>query len=161
MKQRVTGIGGIFFKARDPKQLGTWYKKHLGIPVEGWGGWGFEWRDTNDPKVKGHTIWSPFDEDSTYFKPSKKPFMINLRVRDLKKVLAALKREGVKVDKKVDESGYGKFGWIMDPEGTRIELWEPPVEKPKEKATTKKTVAKAVKTPAKAKRKASKQKAKA
>lgn len=151
MKQRVTGIGGIFFKARDPKKLGTWYKKHLGIPVEAWGGWGFEWRDTANPKIKGHTIWSPFDEDSTYFKPSKKPFMLNLRVGDLKKVLAALKREGVKVDKKVDESAYGKFGWIMDPEGTRIELWEPPVEKPKKKAATKKA---AKKPAAKAKKKA-------
>ncbi|MES2696785.1 MAG: VOC family protein [Verrucomicrobiota bacterium] len=148
MKQRVTGIGGIFFKAEDPKKLGAWYKKHLGIPVEEWGGWGFRWRDAKNPKKSGHTIWSPFGADTDYFKPSKKPFMVNLRVDNLKRVLAELKREGIAVDPKVEESEFGKFSWIMDPEGTRIELWEPPVEKPKKKSAKKapkkkaKTVAK-------------------
>lgn len=126
MKKRVTGIGGIFFKAKDPEKLGKWYAKHLGIPVEGWGGWQFTWRHDDNPRKKGHTIWSPFPADSAYFKPSRKPFMINLRVDDLHGVLKALRKEGIWVDKRIEESEFGKFGWIMDPDGTRIELWEPP-----------------------------------
>ena len=126
-KPRVTGIGGIFFKAKDPKKIQQWYTKHLGLPLDPtWGGWQWEWRDAKAPKKKGTTVWNAFDAKTKYFRPSKKPFMINYRVEDLTKVLAALKKEGVWVDPKVDSSEFGKFGWIMDCEGNRIELWEPP-----------------------------------
>ena len=132
-KPRVTGIGGIFFKAKNPKKLQAWYKKHLGLPLDpAWGGWSFEWRDAKNPKRKGATVWSAFDADTGYFKPSKKPFMINYRVANLKRVLAELKKERVWIDPKSGEdSEFGKFGWIMDCDGNRIELWEPP--KPKKK----------------------------
>ncbi len=132
MKTRVTGLGGIFFKAINQKKVSAWYKKHLGLPVQDWGGATFEWRDAKRPQKKGATLWSPFAADTTYFKPSKKPFMLNFRVANLKRVLAELKKEKVWVDPKVDESEFGKFGWIMDCEGNRIELWQPP--QPKRKA---------------------------
>jgi predicted enzyme related to lactoylglutathione lyase len=124
--QRVTGIGGIFFKARDPKTLGEWYRRHLGLAVEDWGGVAFKWATAANPAGTGSTIWSPFKEESTYFAPSEKPFMVNYRVCDLHALLAALRDEGCTVDAKVEESEYGKFGWVMDPEGNRLELWEPP-----------------------------------
>lgn len=126
-EQRVTGIGGIFFKAKDAPKLRAWYQRHLGLPIDpSWGGCAFEWREAGNPRRKGSTIWSAFDGDTGYFKPSRKPFMVNYRVADLQSVLAALRREGVAVDPKVEESEFGKFGWVMDPEGHRIELWEPP-----------------------------------
>jgi len=126
-KRRVTGIGGIFFKAKDPKKLQAWYRRHLGLPLDPtWGGWQFEWRDASRPKKKGTTVWNAFAADTKYFRPSKKQFMINYRVADLAGVLAALKKEGVAVDPKTEASEYGKFGWAMDCEGNRIELWEPP-----------------------------------
>jgi len=131
MSPRVTGIGGIFFKAKDPKGLGKWYRKHLGIQVEEWGGWTFPWRDAGKPRRKGATIWSPFKIDTDYFSPSRKPFMLNFRVDDLDDVIAALKGEGVRVLKGIEESEFGRFGWIVDPEGTKIELWEPPDAKRK------------------------------
>ena len=132
-KSRVTGLGGIFFKAKDTAKLGAWYRKHLGLPVDpNWNGWAFEWRDAQKPQAKGQTIWSLFDADTKYFGRGKQTFMVNYRVADLKRVLAALKREGVWVDPKSGEpSEYGKFGWILDPEGNRIELWEPPAPKRK------------------------------
>lgn len=124
--KRVTGIGGIFFKADDPKKLRDWYAKHLAIPIEEWGGVAFKWREQEDPKREGYTVWSPFEKDTDYFTPSKKPFMINFRVENLDAVLDQLQSEGVTVDSKREESELGKFGWIMDPEGNRIELWQPP-----------------------------------
>jgi predicted enzyme related to lactoylglutathione lyase len=128
--QRVTGIGGIFFKADDAPKLREWYKKHLGLPVDPtWGGCMFHWRDAKNPREKKYTVWSAFEGDTKYFKPSKKPFMINFQVTNLKRVLAALKREGVAVNDKIEESEFGKFGWVMDPEGHRIELWQPPQPK--------------------------------
>lgn len=133
MKTRVTGLGGIFFKASDQKKVGAWYKKHLGLPVEDWGGMSFQWRDAKRPAKKGATIWSPFAADTDYFKPSEKPFMLNFRVANLKLVLAQLKKEKVWVDPKTDESEFGKFGWIMDCDGNRVELWEPPQPKRKSK----------------------------
>jgi len=124
--KRVTGIGGIFFKAKDPKALREWYSKHLGIESENWGGFAFQWKD--DPRAdNGYTIWSVFPDDTKYFEPSKQPFMINFRVADLTSLLAQLRNEGVEVDPKSgDDSDFGKFGWVIDPEGNRIELWEPP-----------------------------------
>ena len=127
MKKRVTGIGGIFFKATNPKKLQAWYKKHLGLPLApGWGGWQFHWREAKNPRKKGCTVWSAFAADTNYFKPGKKPFMINCRVANLKRVLVELRQEGVTVDAKTEESAFGKFGWVMDCDGNRIELWEPP-----------------------------------
>ena len=128
--KRVTGIGGIFFKAKDPEKLRAWYKKHLGLPIDpAWGGWPFEWREAGNPKAKGMTVWNPFEAGSDYFGAKEQRFMVNYRVANLKKVVAALKKEGVWVDPKIDESEWGKFAWIKDSEGQRIELWEPP--KPK------------------------------
>lgn len=124
--KRVTGIGGIFFKAKDPKALGEWYRKHLGIEVEDWGGFGFRWNSPDNPEGVGSTIWSPFAADSGYFAPSTAPFMINYRVHDLHALLAALRAEGVTVMDKVEESEFGKFGWAIDPEGNKLELWQPP-----------------------------------
>ena len=123
--RRVTGIGGVFFKAKDPKALGEWYRTHLGMNVEEWGGVAFRWIEDN-PDAKGTTIWSPFKDDTTYFAPSTSSFMINYRVEDLHGVLARLREEGCAVDEKVEESAYGKFGWVMDPEGNKLELWQPP-----------------------------------
>jgi len=126
--KHVTGIGGIFFKAQNADVLRAWYAKHLGMPVESWGGLQFHWRRDEDPRSRGYTVWSVFDADTRYFDPSEKPFMINYRVDDLDAVLAALRSEGVTVEEKIEESEYGRFGWAMDPEGNRIELWEPPEE---------------------------------
>jgi predicted enzyme related to lactoylglutathione lyase len=124
--KRVTGIGGVFFKARDPKALGEWYRTHLGFNVEDWGGVAFRWVTPDNPTGTGTTIWNPFQEDTSYFAPSTARFMINFRVHDLQALLAALRAEGCDVDAKVEESEYGKFGWVQDPEGNRIELWQPP-----------------------------------
>jgi catechol 2,3-dioxygenase-like lactoylglutathione lyase family enzyme len=124
--KRVTGIGGIFFKSRDPKALGEWYRQHLGLEVADWGGVAFKWVTSENPTGTGTTTWSPFKEDTSYFAPSMASFMINFRVHDLHALLAALRSEGCAVDDKVDESEYGKFGWVLDPEGNRVELWEPP-----------------------------------
>jgi predicted enzyme related to lactoylglutathione lyase len=123
--ERVRGIGGVFFKARDPKALAAWYQEHLGVPVEKWGGASFSWRE-HDPAGTAKTAWSLFAEDTRYFDPSPASFMINFRVDDLDAMLAQLRGAGVTVDDKVDDSEYGKFGWAMDPEGNRIELWQPP-----------------------------------
>ncbi|HKR22138.1 MAG TPA: VOC family protein [Pyrinomonadaceae bacterium] len=122
--KRVTGIGGIFFKSKDPDGLRDWYRKHLGIEAESWGAT-FRWRD--DPRAdNGSTAWSVMPETTKYFQPADKPFMINYRVADLTSLLEQLRAEGVEVDDKTDESEFGKFGWIMDPDGNRLELWEPP-----------------------------------
>ncbi|MCG6118513.1 MAG: VOC family protein [Aquimonas sp.] len=124
--QRVTGIGGIFFKAKDPKALGQWYARHLGIAVEEWGGAAFKWAGPDNPSGVGTTVWSPFKESTEYFAPSEAPFMINYRVPDLHALLAVLRSEGCTVEDKVEESEFGLFGWVMDPEGNKVELWQPP-----------------------------------
>ena len=123
--KRVTGIGGIFFKARDAASLREWYRRHLGIDVQDWGGAGLLWRDDPDAQ-NGVTVWTIFDGETKYFQPSTAPFMINYRVADLRAVLDVLRSEGCTVDDRIEESEFGKFGWVMDPEGNRIELWEPP-----------------------------------
>jgi catechol 2,3-dioxygenase-like lactoylglutathione lyase family enzyme len=124
--KRVTGIGGVFFKARDPQVLREWYRDHLGFDLEEWGGAVFRWATPSNPGGTGTTAWSLFEESSTSFAPSTAPFMINYRVADLHSLLAALRAEGCNVDDQVDESELGKFGWVMDPEGNRVELWQPP-----------------------------------
>ncbi|MBS0445381.1 MAG: VOC family protein [Proteobacteria bacterium] len=124
--KRVTGIGGVFFKSQDPKALGEWYRTHLGMDVQGWGGVKFSWVTPENPSGTGTTIWTPFKSDTTHFGPGGASFMINFRVQDLHALLAALRAEGCDVEDKVDESEFGKFGWVRDPEGNRVELWEPP-----------------------------------
>jgi len=124
--KRVTGIGGIFFQARDPAALHAWYKKHLGIDVQEWGGTAFQWADEAGTPMKGITIWSIGAADGNYFAPSTSPFMVNYRVEDLASLLQALRNEGCNVLEKTDNSEYGKFGWVMDPEGNKVELWQPP-----------------------------------
>lgn len=124
--KRVTGIGGIFFNARDPGTLRAWYKSHLGIDVQDWGGAAFNWTDADGKPFAGTTAWSIGAAASNPFAPSTAPFMVNYRVADLRGLLAALRAEGCTVLDKLDESEYGKFGWVMDPEGNKIELWEPP-----------------------------------
>ena len=128
--QRVTGIGGVFFKAKDTKALAAWYQKHLGIPFGENSYHSFKWLNENNPAVPGQTVFSFFGAGSDYFSPSEKPFMINFRVKDLEALLKVLEEEGVEVvGKAVDYGEYGKFGWCMDPEGNKIELWEPLDEK--------------------------------
>ena len=122
--QRVTGIGGIFFKSPDPKALSAWYRDHLGLDVSDWGGAIFRWGGSDSPS--GTTIWSPFADDTNYLAPSSAPFMINFRVADLDALLAALRVEGCTVLDKTDSSEQGKFGWVIDPDGNKIELWQPP-----------------------------------
>ena len=123
---RVTGIGGIFIKAKDPDGLRDWYREHLGLDVQDWGGVAFRWHEPGRPDINGSTVWSVMPESSDYFAPSTAPFMVNYRVEDLHALLGLLRKEGCQVDDKVEESEYGKFGWVMDPEGNRVELWEPP-----------------------------------
>jgi predicted enzyme related to lactoylglutathione lyase len=126
--KRVTGIGGVFFKCKDPEKTRTWYKDHLGIQSDQYGAM-FQWRQASDPTKIGCTVWSPFQDKSDYFDPSKKPFMFNYRVHDLEKLLELLKEEGVQIAGEMETFDYGKFAWIMDPEGNKIELWEPIDEK--------------------------------
>jgi predicted enzyme related to lactoylglutathione lyase len=121
--QKVTGIGGVFIKAKEPKVLAAWYQEHLGIGFDGNTYVAFDW--TNDSANPGSTVFSFFKESSDYFKPSEKNAMLNFRVHDLDALLAALKEKNVWVDEKTESYEYGKFGWTMDPEGNKIELWQP------------------------------------
>jgi len=125
--KRVTGVGGIFFKAKDAKKLMAWYQKHLGIKPEQEGSTTamFQWREEDHAEHFGQTVWAIFPNDTKYFDPSSSQFMINFRVSNLSETLDQLRKEGVRVDDDVVEYDFGKFGWIMDPEGNRIELWEP------------------------------------
>lgn len=114
-RERVTGIGGVFFRARDPQALASWYEEHLGVPVtEGYAIF---------PESR-NTVWSPFAEDTDYW-PSGKQGMVNFTVRDLDAMLEQLRKAGVPVDDRVEDHEYGRFGWATDPEGNRFELWEP------------------------------------
>ena len=124
--KRVTGIGGIFFQARDPAALRAWYQAHLGIDVLPWGGAAFRWTDAEGQPMSGTTIWSIGDVKNDSFAPSRSAFMINYRVADLNALLQALRDEGCHVVDKTDDSEYGKFGWVIDPEGNKVELWQPP-----------------------------------
>ena len=121
---KVTGIGGIFFKSKDPKSLRAWYQEHLGFYVNAYGSV-FEWKQAKDSNKKGFTQWSPFKESTTYFAPSTKEFMINYRVQNIAALLQNLKLKNVKILDTLETYDYGKFIHIMDLEGNKIELWEP------------------------------------
>ncbi|MEO2059013.1 MAG: VOC family protein [Mesonia sp.] len=122
MKKRVTGLGGFFFKSENPDAAKNWYKEHLGLDTDQYG-CTFWWKDKEGNDCS--TQWSPMDEKTEYFQPSQKQFMMNFRVENLEDLLAALKEEGVTIVGEPEEYSYGKFGWILDPEGNKIELWEP------------------------------------
>ncbi|HZR20491.1 MAG TPA: VOC family protein [Verrucomicrobiae bacterium] len=121
--ERVTGIGGVFFKAQNPEALATWYRSHLGMCAGG-DHTDFEWREKDNPNQIGRTVWSLFRADTDSFGPGSKPFMINYRVANLERMLNQLRSQGVTVEK-IEDYDYGRFAWITDPEGNRIELWEP------------------------------------
>ena len=124
--KRVTGIGGIFFQAKDPVALRAWYQKHLGIDVQDWGGTAFTWTDGAGNPTTGTTVWSIGPAGGDSYAPSTSTFMINYRVADLAALLLALREEGCNVLENTDDSEFGKFGWVMDPEGNKVELWQPP-----------------------------------
>ncbi len=124
--ERVTGIGGLFFKARDPKALAAWYRDHLGLPIgEGQTNGTFSSGGDDEAAAPELTVWSLFPEDTTYFAPSEAPFMVNYRVENLDRMLDQLRAAGATVEDRVEDYGYGRFGWATDPEGNRFELWEP------------------------------------
>ena len=122
--KKVTGIGGIFFKSKDPNKIKEWYQKHLGINATQYGAV-FEWYEGDDNTKKGLTTWSPFSETTKSFEPSAKDFMINYRVENLEALVAELKKEGVTILDKIETFDYGKFVHILDGEGNKVELWEP------------------------------------
>jgi len=122
--KKVTGIGGVFFKCADPSKMNEWYAKHLGLPVSQYGTT-FEWREMDDPEKTGQTVWSTFPSDTKYFGPSEKDFMINYRVEHIEALVEELKNAGVTIVDDIASYDYGKFVHILDPEGNKIELWEP------------------------------------
>lgn len=122
--KKVTGIGGVFFKCKDSKNIIEWYKTHLGLHTDQYGST-FEWRQSDEPNKKGFTQWSPFSESTTYFAPSEKEFMINYRVENLEGLVVELRSAGVTIVDEMETFDYGKFIHILDPEGNKIELWEP------------------------------------
>jgi len=123
--ERVTGIGGVFFKSEDPKKLQAWYVEHLGVPDEG-GYVAFRWMEKDRPGEEGMTVWSTFPKDTKHYQPSSAPFMINYRVRDLDAMLVQLRAAGVETVGEPESGPYGRFAWVMDPDGNKVELWEPP-----------------------------------
>jgi predicted enzyme related to lactoylglutathione lyase len=122
--KKVTGIGGVFFQCKDPDAIKAWYKTHLGLETDQYGTT-FEWRQGDDSTKKGFTQWSPFQESTDYFEPSKREFMINYRVENLEQLVAQLRAEGVTIFDEIEAFDYGKFVHILDVEGNKIELWEP------------------------------------
>ncbi|WP_020653547.1 VOC family protein [Massilia niastensis] len=124
--KRVTGIGGIFFHAKDPVALRAWYKRHLGIDVQDWGGAAFTWTDDAGHPTGGTTVWSIGAADNQHYAPGTSSFMVNYRVDDLAALLQALRDEGCRVLENTEDSEYGKFGWVLDAEGNKVELWQPP-----------------------------------
>ena len=123
-KGKVTGLGGVFIKSSDPSKLKSWYAEHLGLPCDEYGHL-FSWRYPENPKKSGYTQFSIFDENTTYLDPAKKEFMINFRVDDLEAMITRMKASGLEVIGEIESYDYGKFGWVMDPNGNKIELWEP------------------------------------
>ncbi len=126
---KVMGVGGVFFKAKDPKGLAGWYRDKLGFDVQDWGGAVFFWRPPKGEGV-GYTVWNPFPAETKYFEPSERPFMVNLCVDDLDGMLAQLREKGVQVLDRREDTPQGRFGYVVDPEGTLLELWEPAVDDP-------------------------------
>ena len=127
--KRVIGIGGLFFKAENPKTLAQWYKDRLGVPIdESFGGFAFRWDQQDQRPKKGYTIWSPFAHDTKYIEPSDKDYMFNFIVDDLESLMEVLLDEGVEQVDEIVDSEFGKFGWVMDPEQNKVELWEPKEE---------------------------------
>lgn len=124
--QRVTGIGGVFFRANDAPALQAWYQRHLGIDVQSWGGSVFPWTDGSGQPAAGSTVWCIAPQNGAQFAPSTASFMINYRVADVDALVALLKAEGCNVLEQTDNSEFGKFAWVMDPEGNKVELWQPP-----------------------------------
>lgn len=124
--KRVTGIGGVFFKAKDPAKLHAWYRQHLGIDVQEWGGAAFSWADEQGNPTGGMTIWSVGPESDDTYAPSSAPFRINYRVEDARALAKVLREEGCEVLDNIDESEFGIFAWVIDPEGNKVELWQPP-----------------------------------
>lgn len=124
--QRVTGLGGLFLKAKDPKKMAEWYEKHLGINFKGNVYADFPASDPEGKPFPGYNVLSFFKQSSEYFNPSSSPVMINLRVHDLFALLEELKKENIEMVGEPMDEEYGKFGWILDPEGNKIELWQPP-----------------------------------
>ena len=122
--KRVTSLGGIFFKCKDPDKVKEWYSKYLGFNTDQYGTT-FEWRQSDDQTKKGFTVWSPFNESTKYFEPSQKEFMINYRVENIEQLVEELKKEGVTLVDEIEVFEYGKFVHILDIEGNKIELWEP------------------------------------
>ena len=122
--KRVTGVGGIFFKCKDPDKVKAWYKAHLGFDTDQYGT-SFEWRQAEEGTQKGFTQWTPFTAGTKYFEPSTKDFMFNYRVENIEKLVELLKEEGVEVLDEIESFDYGKFVHILDLEGNKIELWEP------------------------------------
>ena len=123
-KGKVTGIGGIFFKSQDPKKINEWYYKNLGLAPNEYGSL-FEYREGANPEAIAYAQWGPFQADTTYFEPSKKEFMINFRVVNLEQLIDQLRASGIEITMEIETYEYGKFAHIMDPEGNKIELWEP------------------------------------
>jgi predicted enzyme related to lactoylglutathione lyase len=122
--KRVTGFGGVFFKARDHKALCAWYEKHLGIPFGTQNYMAFKWADGNNEAQTAQSVFSIMPDDTTYYAPSQSSFMLNFRVDDLDALVVALQAEGIALTEEPQSYSYGKFAWIMDPEGNKIELWE-------------------------------------
>jgi len=123
--KRVTGLGGMFFRSGDPKGVTEWYRAHLGIESDAWGGFAFQWLDKENPDETGYTVWSAFPDDTEHFAPSRHSFMVNFRVADLAGLIDALRAEGVEVVGEIEDHENGRFAWILDPEGRKIELWQP------------------------------------
>jgi predicted enzyme related to lactoylglutathione lyase len=123
-KKKVTGIGGIFFKSSNPKALNKWYADNLGLVTNEYGSL-FEFRESDNPDNKAYLQWSPFNEKTEYLKPSEKEFMINYRVENIEDLVEELTENGVTILDKIETYEYGKFVHILDPEGNKIELWEP------------------------------------
>lgn len=122
--KRVTGFGGVFFKAKDHKALCAWYEKHLGIPFGTQNYTAFKWADGNNEAQTAQSVFSIMPNDTTYYAPSESSFMLNFRVDDLDALVVALQAEGIALTEEQQNYPYGKFAWIMDPEGNKIELWE-------------------------------------
>ena len=126
MKKIISGIQQIGIGTPDEKRAFEWYKEHLGVPIDdSFGGFAFDWKDQQHRPDNGYTIWSPFKQDTEYIEPSKKDFMFNFIVDDLEALLEVLDQEGVEQSGEMEDTEFGKFAWVLDPEGNKVELWEP------------------------------------